>query len=78
VLQRCTFQKLYGNERLPILLANIVNRADIGMVESRGGLRFAFETGQRLRVSGNLLRQELQRNRAGQLAGQPKIPAKNS
>jgi hypothetical protein len=66
VLQRRTFQKLHGNERQPVLLANIVNRADVGMIKCRCGLRFALETGKCLRVSGDFVRQELQRDESVQ------------
>ena len=66
MLQRHAVQKFHGNERLPVLLTNIVNRADVGMIQRRCGLRFALETDECLRVSGNLLGQKLQRNKAMQ------------
>src|SRR5882762_2354872 len=66
VLQRQAIQILHGNERLPILLTDVVNRADVWMVQRRGGLRFALETGEGLRVSSDLIGQELQRNEAMQ------------
>ena len=34
MLQSLAIQELHGDERLTILLANVVNRADVGMVES--------------------------------------------
>ena len=42
--------------------ADVVNRADVGMVESGSGTSFTAETFQCLRVSGNVVRQELQRD----------------
>src|SRR2546427_6014823 len=60
VLQCHAVQKLHGNESLTILLTDVVNRADVRMVEGGSRLRLALEAGQCLRVSGNLLRQELQ------------------
>src|SRR5207244_10044523 len=42
------------------LLINLVNGADIGVIQGGGRLRLALETGQCLRVSGNLLRQKLE------------------
>src|SRR5208282_1698886 len=51
MLERLAVQKLHGNERLPVLLADIVNRANVGVIERRGGLGFALEAGQCLRVA---------------------------
>ena len=45
---------------LAVLLADFVDRADVGMVQGRSGLRFALETCQRLRVLGYFIGQELQ------------------
>jgi hypothetical protein len=38
VFQRLAIQKLQGNERLPILLADVINGADARMVQGRSGL----------------------------------------
>src|SRR2546426_8661004 len=62
MLQRCPVQKLHGNERLSILLANVINRADIGVVQGGRGLGFALKTSERMRVLGNFGGQELQGN----------------
>ncbi len=37
VLQRLPLEKLYDDERLAVVLANVVDRADVGMVERRSG-----------------------------------------
>ena len=39
-------QKLHGDEWLAVFLADFVDRADVGMVQGGGGLRFALEAGQ--------------------------------
>src|ERR1035441_3596993 len=62
VLQRQPVQKLHGDERLLATLADVVNGADVGMIESGGSTSFTSETFQYLRVSGNVIRQELERN----------------
>ncbi len=49
-----------------VLLADIVNGADIGMVQCGRGLGFALETGQGLRVASNIFGQEFQRDKAVQ------------
>ena len=64
MFQRCAIQILHGDERFSVLFADVVNRADVGVIQCRCGLRLALESGQRLRVAGNLLRQELQRDKA--------------
>ena len=46
VLQRHAVQKLHGDERLAVLLADVVDRADVGMVQRGGGLRLALEAAQ--------------------------------
>ena len=48
------------------MLSNLVYYADIGMTESRGGLCFALETGQRLLVFGQVFGQEFHGNKAMQ------------
>src|ERR1700730_40471 len=60
MLQSLAIQELHGDERLAALLANVVNRADVGMVESRRGLRFTLKTGKSLGVFGDFIWQELQ------------------
>jgi len=60
MLQRYPVQKLHGDERLPILLPNVINRADVGMIECGRGLSFTLKTGEGLRVACNFIRQELE------------------
>ncbi len=62
--QRHALQKLHGDEVRAILLANVVDRADVGMIQRRGRLRFALEAVQRLRVSGDVFGQELESDKA--------------
>src|ERR1700747_1423941 len=66
MLQRHPVQKLHGDERLSNLLADVVDRADVRVIECGRGLRFALKTGECLRVTGNLLRQELKGDEAMQ------------
>jgi len=60
MLQSLAVQELHGDERLAALLADVVNRADVGMVESRRGLRFTLKTGNSLGVFGYFIGQEFQ------------------
>ncbi len=66
VLERCPVQKLHRDERLRIVLANLVNRADVGMIQCRSGTRLTAEAFQSLGVAGDVLGQELQRHRAAE------------
>ena len=52
MLQRHAIEKFHGDERLPVLLANVVNRADVGMIQRRCSLRFALKAGESLRDRG--------------------------
>ena len=66
VLQGQPVQKFHGDERLPILLRDFIDGADVGMVESRGRLRLTLETDQRLGISGQSIGQKLQRHESVQ------------
>jgi hypothetical protein len=66
MLQGHAIQKLHRDVGLLATLADVVDRADVGMVQSGGGTGFTSETFQRLRVSGNVIRQELERNETTQ------------
>ena len=56
VLQRRALQILHDDERSPVLLADVVDGADVRMVQRRRGPRFARETAQRLGITGETLR----------------------
>ena len=56
VLQRHPIQKFHDDEWLALLLPDFVYRADVGMVESRGGLSLTPEPGQCLGVFGYVIR----------------------
>ena len=60
VLQRHAVEELHGDERATVFLADVVDGADVGMVQCRRCLRFAPETRQSLRVSGHVLGQKLE------------------
>ena len=66
MLQHHAIQKLHGDVALLAALADVVNRADVRMVECRGGAGFPSEAFQHEGVSGNVIRQELERHKASQ------------
>ena len=67
VLERQAIEKLHGDERLAFMLVNVVNGADVGMIQRRSGLRLALEAGQSLRIFGDIVGQEFQRDKAAEL-----------
>ena len=64
VLQGGAVQKFHHDERLPVLFADVVNGADIWMVQRRCGPGFALEARQRLRVPGHFIGQKLEGDEA--------------
>src|SRR5437016_1375541 len=66
MLQRNPVQKFHSNECLPVLLADVMNRADIGVVQSGSGTRLTAKAFQCLRVTGEFFRQKLQSHKAAE------------
>ena len=64
MLQRDAIEKLHRDEGAAFFFADVVNRADVGMVQRRCGFRFAPESFQRLTIVGQLFGQELKSNEA--------------
>jgi hypothetical protein len=58
--ERPSLQELHHDERVAILLADLMNRADVRMVQRGGGACFGLESFQRLRMGGHVIRQELE------------------
>src|SRR5215472_6260654 len=67
VPERLSFEQLHGDERLALMFANFVNRADIGMVERGRRLSFTLEPFQCLAVLRQSLGQELECDEAMKL-----------
>src|SRR5215469_15108027 len=64
MLESGTFKKLHSNKGFAIDFANIIDGADIGVVQSGGGLRFTLEPRQGLPVLGHIIRKKLHGNKA--------------
>ena len=64
VFQRLSFEELHDDEGLAIEFANIVDGADVRMVERVCSARFSLETFERLPVLCEVFRQELERYEA--------------
>ena len=63
VLERCAIQKFHGDERFAFVFPNIVNRADVRMIQRAGGLGFPLETRKRLGILGEIIGEEFQRDK---------------
>ncbi len=60
VLQSHAVQIFHGDERLAILLADVVNGADVGMVQRRSRLRLALKAAECLGILGHFIGQKLE------------------
>src|SRR5271165_2674897 len=60
VLEGCAFEVLHGDEGLSTDFADVVNGADIGMIECGGSLRFALKARETLRILANFIRKKLE------------------
>src|ERR1700751_2518102 len=64
VLQRHAIEEFHHDERLTVLLTDVVDSTDIRMVQRRGSLCLPLKPGERLMIAGDILRQELERHKA--------------
>ena len=64
MLQRHAVKKLHGDERLPVLIVDLIDGADVGMVQGRSGLGLTLKAAQSLLVSGDLIGKEFERHKA--------------
>jgi len=66
VLESGTFHVLHDDEGAAVVLLNIVDGADVGMIQRGSRAGFALEAFQGLRIFGDVIRQELERHEAPQ------------
>jgi hypothetical protein len=64
MFERVALQELHGDEAPPFVLVDVIDGADVGMVQGRSRLGFTLESLQRVAVSRQLFGQELQGNGA--------------
>jgi hypothetical protein len=60
MLERDALEQLHCDVGDAVVFVNVVNRADIGMIQGRGSLRFAPETLERQRILGDVVGQKFQ------------------
>ena len=61
-VERRAVEQLHGDEVCAVVLVDLVDRADVRMIQGRGGARLAEEALERLRIVRAIRRQELQRH----------------
>jgi hypothetical protein len=64
--QRLPLEQFHDDEEPAEGITDIVNGADVGMVQRRRGARFALEALERLRILRHLFRKELERDHAAE------------
>src|SRR5437016_785246 len=62
--ERSSVQVFHRDERVALVLRDVVNGADVGMIQCRSGARLALEPFQRRGICRQSLWQELQRDQA--------------
>src|SRR6266478_5298086 len=60
MLESLAFQEFHAKEGLTVVIVDLVDRADVRMIESRSRARFPLKPLQRLRIAGELRRQKLE------------------
>jgi len=60
LFQRHAVKKLHGDISTAVLFANVMNRADVGMIEGRSCFGFALETFECLWVVGHIVGKEFE------------------
>jgi hypothetical protein len=58
----CPFQQFHGDESSPIRLVNLVDGADVRVVQSRGSFSFPLETAECLFVVREIVWEKLERD----------------
>jgi len=66
MLQGEAVEKFHGDEGLAVLFADVVDSADVVVIERGSGLRFTLKPSEGLRVARDVLRQKFQRDEAAQ------------
>jgi hypothetical protein len=57
--ERLAFDQLHDDVVQPVVVTDVVQRADVRMIQRRDRLRFTIEAGMKLRVAGQAFRKDL-------------------
>ena len=64
MLQSHPVEKLHGDKGLSVLVINLVDGADVGMIQGRSSFGFALEAAESLLIFGHFIGQELEGHKA--------------
>ena len=67
LLQRLAFEQLHGDHRLAVVLGDFVNGADVRMIQSGSGARFAAKTFERVGIARDFGGKEFQRDKSAEV-----------
>src|SRR5579864_6857049 len=60
MLEGLALEQLHGDKRATFELSNVINRADVRMIQQRCGARLAAESLNCLRILGNIVRKKFE------------------
>ena len=66
VLERGAVEKFHGDEGAAVVFADVVDGADVGMVQRGGGTRFTLESFERLRIVGEIVGKKFESDEAAE------------
>ena len=66
MLERVAFEILHGDEQPPLMLGDLIDGANVGVIQSRGGAGFATKTLEGLRILGNVIGQKFEGDEAAE------------
>jgi len=64
MLQCDSIEEFHDDEGFAVRLSDVIDSANVGVVQGGSGLRFPFEAGERQRIFGDLVGQELESDAA--------------
>jgi hypothetical protein len=67
VLEGRAVEKLHSDETLAVMFTDFIDGANVGVVQSRGSASFAAETLQSMRVTDEILGEELESDKAAKV-----------
>src|SRR5437870_11367639 len=62
VLQRFVFEVLHGDECTAVVIAYVVNGADVRMIQAGSGLRLAAEAAEQMLIGGDVIGKKFESN----------------
>jgi hypothetical protein len=66
VLKRSAFHEFHDDEGAAVVLLDVVDGTDVGMIESGGRASFALEALERLRILGHIVGKKFERDEAAE------------